>query len=93
MMIANITFSYTVEIGPHMEEYYYDPDFSFGFNVERNKIEEVVQRAYDGIREYLRSFVYRMNHKVKQLIDKKCLDYYSNFKKSFDGYWSFRKYL
>jgi hypothetical protein len=87
MMVANIPYAYTVEVGPHEQESYDDNDLYVGFHVHERKLPFIVQRAYQGIKEYLRTFVRRIN-KLDQLdVDRTCLDHYLDLTHNFYGYW------
>lgn len=87
MMVANIPYAYTIELGP-MEQETYNDDFSFGFHVSESKINYIVERAYTGLREYMRTFLEKLNRKVQAEIDKKCSIEYNELMRSFSGYWS-----
>lgn len=87
MMSANITYAYTIEIGP-LEDETEEDDFFFGFHVSESRIEYIVERAYTGIIEYMRSFLEKMNRKTQIEIDKKCLNEYNELMNNYSGYWS-----
>jgi hypothetical protein len=86
MMVAKIPYSYTLEVGPHEQETYNDPDLIVGFHVHERKIDLIVQRAYAGLKEYMRSFVRRMAKTDQLAVDKTCADLYIELKK-LNGYW------
>ena len=90
MMVANIPYAYTIEIGPLLSESETNEDFSFGFSVAEDKIFYVVRRAFIGIREYLKTFVDKFDYKTQMNLEKKCSDDYNNLINNFNGYWSFK---
>ena len=87
MMVANITYAYTIELGPLQEETFQE-DFALGFHVNEQKIEYVVERAFHGIREYLKSFVEKPGPRVQREVETKCAEDYENLMNTFSGYWS-----
>ena len=88
MMVANITYSYTIEIGPLFLESETNIDFSLGFSVPEEDIFYVVRRAFVGIKEYLRTFVDRLDPKTKMYLENKCSNDYDELISDFRGYWS-----
>lgn len=71
--VANITFSYALEIGPLDSETELIK-YSKGFIVEEKYIEYVAVRAYYALREYLRSFLDKLSAKAQKEISEKCLE-------------------
>ena len=59
-----------------------------GFHVKEHKIKYIAERAYAGLREYMRSFVDKPNSKQLKDLERKCSDDYSDLMKTFSGYWS-----
>ena len=89
MMVSNITYAYTIEIGPTQEETMDDEyNYGYGFHVRETQIKSIAERAYTGIREYLRSFIEHLTRKVQSEIDRKCSDDYDKLMRTFSGYWS-----
>lgn len=88
MMVANIPYAYTIEIGPLEKETHDNHKFRFGFHVTTSEINYVVERAYTGLREYMRTFMDKLSKEVQTEIDKKCSEDYNELMKSFSGYWS-----
>lgn len=89
MMIANITYSYTIEIGPIEEETEKLDELYFGFHVQESKLGYVIERAYTGIEEYMRSFIEKIDKTLQIEIDKKCSQEYNELINNFSGYWNF----
>ncbi len=88
MMIANISYAYTIEIGPLLKESDNNQEFSFGFSVSEDKIFYVVRRAFVGIREYMKTFIDRLDFKTQMDLENKCSEDYDELIKNFSGYWS-----
>ena len=86
MMVANISHSYTIEVGPlnHERKLFMANN---GFFVKLEFIEYVTERVYKGIREYLRSFIEKLTEKAEREINDTCG---SNFEiiKKYTGHWS-----
>jgi hypothetical protein len=76
-MTANITHSYTIEIGPTMEETENDTFLSHGFHVAKNRIHHVVERAYILLNEYLKTFVFNLKKRFQNEIIKECTEMYN----------------
>jgi hypothetical protein len=91
MMVANITYAYTIEIGPTEKEL--DDLFleETGFSVYEENIQSIVERAYAGIYQYLKSFLDKLVKKVELEIEKKCSRDYDVLMRTFRGYWSKNK--
>jgi hypothetical protein len=87
-MVANITYSYTIELGPTEEEAFHDNRFFSGFHVDMSQLVNIVKRAYSGLREYLRSFVHKPNKSTRDHTERLCYNHYIEFKKNLTGYWS-----
>ncbi len=87
MMKADIKYSFTIEVGPLLDETF-DDDFNYGFHVSENKIEYIAERAYIGIREYLRTFVEQVGKRSRVKILKTCSENYDELIDTFNGYWS-----
>jgi hypothetical protein len=88
MMIANITYSYTIEIGPVEEETERNDDFFFGFHVHESKIQYIVERAFTGLMEYMRSFIEKIDKKSQIEVDNKCSHEFNELSNNLSGYWS-----
>ncbi len=87
MMVARIPYAYTLEVGPQEHESYDDNDLIVGFHVHERKLGLIVQRAYLGLKEYMRSFVRRMK-KFEQLdVERTCTEHFSTLMQNFSGYW------
>lgn len=89
MMIANITYAYTIELGPN--EYEADEQsyqFLNGFHVSESKIEYIVKPVITGIEEYLKSFLEKPDGIVQREIDRNCTNEYYELVKNYHGYWS-----
>ncbi len=87
MMVAKVKYTFTIELGP-FEEQVDDSEQLVGFHVSEENIRNVAERAYKGIREYLRSFVIKMEYISRQQILKKCARDYRELMENFSGYWS-----
>ncbi len=87
MVVAKIKYAFTIELGP-FEEQVDNSEFLFGFHVYRQKIRNVSERAYIGIREYLKSFVIKLDEKSRTKIIEKCSRDYKELIENFSGYWS-----
>ena len=87
MMVAKIPYAYTIEIGPSEKETF-ETDFYFGFHVDEKRINFIVERAYTGIREYMKTFVFRLNRNIQIEIETKCAEDFDVLKNNFTGYWS-----
>ncbi len=72
-----------------MQEELVNNDFSFGFHVKEHRIRYIVERAYVGLYEYMRSFVdHKTNINYIKSFEKNCNDDYNHLMKTFNGYWS-----
>lgn len=88
MMMANVSYAYTLEVGPNERESYNDISFALGFNVNESKISYVVLRAYTALQAYFHSFVYRQNKGDRLLNERQCLNDYSRLVNGLSGYWN-----
>jgi hypothetical protein len=84
-MVANITYSYTIEIGPTDEQTAQSRHYSQGFHVSRSKIDYISNVIYTGIYEYLKSF---LRTETDSAINEKCSKDYDNLMATFNGYWA-----
>lgn len=87
MMVAKIPYAYTLEIGPTNLETF-ESDFYFGFQVHERRIEYIVQRAYTGLREYMKTFLFHLNSSVQDKVRKTCTNDFDLMKRNLSGYWS-----
>ena len=87
MVVAKIKYSFTIELGP-FEKQVYDSEYLVGFHVYEENIRSVAARAYKGIREYLKSFVIKLEETSRQQIVQKCAKDYKELMENFSGYWS-----
>ena len=88
MMVADIKFSFTIEIGPTQSQIEATEKLEQGFIIESRKIKYVAQRAYKGFREYLQTFIIKPRKKKIESIEEKCSLMYNNLMREFTGYWS-----
>jgi len=89
MMIANITYAYTIELGPNeLEIENEDSHFNYGFHVSESKIGYIVESVFTGIEEYLKSFFEKPDPKTQLEIDLKCRHEYNELVSNYHGYWS-----
>ncbi|CAF1015041.1 unnamed protein product [Brachionus calyciflorus] len=88
MMVAKIPYAYTVELGPTSQESYENIEFFYGFHVEDKKIKYIVERAYAGLRDYMKTFVFKINKDILSEIDKQCAFDFDILKKNSSGYWN-----
>lgn len=88
MMSANITYAYTIELGPTEYEVDEKSEFFFGFHVAESTLAHIVEPAYTGIEAYLRSFFEKPDPKTQREIDSKCLHEYNELINNYRGYWS-----
>jgi hypothetical protein len=77
LMAANITHSYTIEIGPTTDETENDPFLLHGFHVDQSRIHHVVEQAYILLNEYLKTFVFTLKKKFQNEIIKDCTQMYN----------------
>jgi hypothetical protein len=75
--MANITYSYTIEIGPLDSEVEL-VKYRRGFQVVESKIEYIAQRAYIGIHQYMRTFLDKLTSKANNEIETECANEYVN---------------
>jgi hypothetical protein len=78
---ANIPYSYALEIGPLDTELELIDHPNSGFFVEEKHIKYIVERAYYGIHQYLRSFLDKLTSLAKEEIRSTCLREYNLFRK------------
>lgn len=88
MMKANITYAYTIELGPTEHEADEHADMFFGFHVAESKLADIVQIAYTGIEAYMRSFLEKIDRKTQTEIDRICENEYKELMNTYNGYWS-----
>ena len=89
MMSANITYAYTIELGPNETEFDESPsNFSTGFHVPEWKIGYIVKPVITGIEEYLKSFLEKPDGAVQREIDRNCTNEYNELVSNYNGYWS-----
>jgi hypothetical protein len=58
------------------------------FSVPNEKIIYVVRRAYVGIREYMKTFIDKLDRTHQTDLEIKCAKDYSQLINNFRGYWS-----